>query len=1174
MKLVDIYERRIERTINSAVTVSNRDEDTIDAEIKEYVFTNELIEKLYSFLSNVMFKKSKRTGIWINGYYGSGKSHFIKYIDFCLSDSTKESAFDHYAKAVKDSDLTLSDVTESTVKTLRSQIEKSKVETIMFNVEDETDDGSGERLSRIFINMLNRHRGYNSDDIPLAILLEKELDKKGVFEKFQEILKEEYSYTWKGNEQNIASFALESILDVAKRLLPSLDTNSLTTKLTNPDTYKVGIASTLIPELKDYLKNKESSYRLIFLVDEISQYIGKNKDILLNFQNIIERVSEDLNNQVWIAVTAQQTLDNVTHGVGSNDPQDEFGKILGRFPNEFRISLESSDPAYITQKRVLDKNATGLAATQTLYRKNKDAVEHQFKMNHDLYKGFTSENDFVLSYPFVPYQFRLIADVFDSFQSLQFVIKEVKNNERSVLGITHFTAQENKEREVGYFIPFDAFFNRQFNTNLTHRGRKAMGQASELTYVKNNGFAKRVVNVLFMISNLAEATRQTFPSTIENMTLLLMSDVDQNKLQLQNEIKTTLDKLKDENVIREENGKFFFFNEDEMDVMMQVQNTTLIYEDRLDEFDKLIRPLLKVDGRIRFGQNDFKVAYNVDEKEFLRNGNVQVKILMLENGNAEARSFGNPNTTLLLCVNEWLLNDENLRKELDLYFKTEKYLRLNGDASQGTRAQTINSFRNRNAITKDRLIEKLNHRFPETRFVSGQQVIDPSAINGNKTAERYQNILQKHMEMVYRNHSMAADYATTAADLKHKLFSIKAQLLTTNDLSQAETKVNDKITIMGGEMSVDDLIRDFSREPFGWKDIQVIHILVMLHKKKVREFSYRSQPRFPMEQFVDKALISTERIALTVKQGEAISSELIEQARLNFNEVFNVSLPLKTDAGEVFEEMSRKVRLVRNDVAGKAENYISYPFRAKYHVLQNQLDELDEIRDPKRFFEALGTKKNDLKISSDACKQLDTFIERALPEYKTIKQFFADNHENLADLPDGNGEKLKWMDTFFRSDDPSLDFRTARKTYDELKAALNDLMKFIASEVERVYTEVFDALDTESDSRKVDAGVTADRKYTIESLKKQKNISALKLAISNADSFRSRELAKIIKASEPARKPPEPGKKAEEPTTKYKPGRAGKFHVISSEAEVDEYLLAVREDMVKILKDKKKIILE
>jgi hypothetical protein len=134
-------------------------------------------------------------------------------------------------------------------------------------------------------------------------------------------------------------------------------------------------------------------------------------------------------------------------------------------------------------------------------------------------------------------------------------------------------------------------------------------------------------------------------------------------------------------------------------------------------------------------------------------------------------------------------------------------------------------------------------------------------------------------------------------------------------------------------------------------------------------------------------------------------------------------------------------------------------------------------------------------------------------------------------------------------------------------------MKQNRAEVEKVYVEVFDALKEAVDKYKVPGAVTADRNFTIENLKKQKSIASLKLAISNADHFRSGEIAKIIQASEP-KKVTEPGKKVEDPTAKYKPGRAGKFHVISNETEMEEYLQAVREDMVKILKDKKKIILE
>ena len=48
MKLQQIYARDIERHINPAVVVSEREQDVIEAEIREYVFTDELIEHFLS----------------------------------------------------------------------------------------------------------------------------------------------------------------------------------------------------------------------------------------------------------------------------------------------------------------------------------------------------------------------------------------------------------------------------------------------------------------------------------------------------------------------------------------------------------------------------------------------------------------------------------------------------------------------------------------------------------------------------------------------------------------------------------------------------------------------------------------------------------------------------------------------------------------------------------------------------------------------------------------------------------------------------------------------------------------------------------------------------------------------------------------------------------------------
>ena len=84
MRLEDIYARKITREIDPVAVVSKLKEDLIKQEIEEYIFTNDILDYLYRFLDSLVHSKSDKTGVWINGYYGCGKSHFLKYIYYCL----------------------------------------------------------------------------------------------------------------------------------------------------------------------------------------------------------------------------------------------------------------------------------------------------------------------------------------------------------------------------------------------------------------------------------------------------------------------------------------------------------------------------------------------------------------------------------------------------------------------------------------------------------------------------------------------------------------------------------------------------------------------------------------------------------------------------------------------------------------------------------------------------------------------------------------------------------------------------------------------------------------------------------------------------------------------------------------------------------------------------------
>ena len=78
MEQAKIYLHDISRPLNPAVSVTDDSASTVKVEIEEYVFTDEILNGLYHILNAIRTRGVSHTGIWINGYYGSGKSHFLK----------------------------------------------------------------------------------------------------------------------------------------------------------------------------------------------------------------------------------------------------------------------------------------------------------------------------------------------------------------------------------------------------------------------------------------------------------------------------------------------------------------------------------------------------------------------------------------------------------------------------------------------------------------------------------------------------------------------------------------------------------------------------------------------------------------------------------------------------------------------------------------------------------------------------------------------------------------------------------------------------------------------------------------------------------------------------------------------------------------------------------------
>ena len=131
-------------------------------------------------------------------------------------------------------------------------------------------------------------------------------------------------------------------------------------------------------ELKQYLQEKDDKYRLIFLVDEISQFIDARRGLLLQLQEIVTRLHEKCNDKIWIAATAQQDLQEILESCQINATSEDYGKIMGRF--EVKVSLTGTKSEYITQKRILDKNGAAAIKLGELYDKKRNAIAAQFQL--------------------------------------------------------------------------------------------------------------------------------------------------------------------------------------------------------------------------------------------------------------------------------------------------------------------------------------------------------------------------------------------------------------------------------------------------------------------------------------------------------------------------------------------------------------------------------------------------------------------------------------------------------------------------------------------------------------------------------------------------------------------------------------------------------------------------
>ncbi|MGK5090535.1 BREX system P-loop protein BrxC [Deltaproteobacteria bacterium TL4] len=598
MLIKDIFAKNLFRSINGVVKAEQQDQAVVWQELDEYVITKELL-KHFQKLFQVYLKSvdhphdpsvSGQIGVWISGFFGSGKSHFIKILSYLLENrqvphpesGIQKNALEFFNDKIDDP-LFLGDIQRAVSK---------DTEVILFNIDTKADHKEGRNaILNVFLRVFNENQGF-SGDYPHIAQMENHLSEKGKLEAFHQAFNDLDGSSWE-EEKDAHLFKESQVVGALAKALDISENDAQNWFNKAEEQYSLTIEN-FAKQVKSYLDRKGSNHRILFLVDEVGQFIGDDSPLMLNLQTITENLGTTCGGRAWVMVTSQEDIDTIL-GEFKKAKEQDFSKIQGRFTT--RLSLSSFNTDEVIQKRLLTKTSDAEKALRRLYAEKGDILKHQlsFQNTGATLKNYADSDNFVANYPFVPYQFQLIQKVFESIRKAGATGKHLSRGERSMLDAFQLAAQEIGNQPVGTLVPLYRFYSA-IEGFLDTAVSRTINQASERPLAP---FDLQLLRVLFLIRYV-----DILKPHIDNLITLCIDQVDADRLVLRRQIEESLQRLEKETLISRSGALYYFLTNEEQDVTREIKMLSLDGNEEVQEISRLIfEEVLKGNHKYRYPVN-------------------------------------------------------------------------------------------------------------------------------------------------------------------------------------------------------------------------------------------------------------------------------------------------------------------------------------------------------------------------------------------------------------------------------------------------------------------------------------------------------------------------------------------------------------------------------------------
>ncbi|WP_099222167.1 BREX system P-loop protein BrxC [Listeria costaricensis] len=995
MKIEEMFQKQITRDIQGVIKVGQTQTETIRQELEEYVVTQELeahLERFFTAYEKSISTSTDKMGVWISGFFGSGKSHFLKILAYlldshCLVENKRPVEF------FKEK------ITHPKLMEKMQRASEISTDVVLFNIDSKAEAGfKQDKLIKVFNKVFNEMRGF-SGSIPWLAELEEILVKNGEYLPFKQAFEEMTELKWEEGRDELY-YNMDEVIAALVSVTNMSEASARNWIENGEKNYTLSVES-FAEKVRQFVKAQEDpAYKLVFAVDEIGQFIADNVQLMLNLQTLVEDLGKLTNGQVWILVTSQQDIDAMKANIAATD----FSKIQGRFNTI--LSLSSANADEVIKKRLLEKTQ---AAEQTLlltYDENAAVLKNKIDFeNAAEMPTYKNAHEFAAFYPFIPYQFPLLQKVFTAIRDHSSAGKHLADGERSLLECVQKATVEIKENQVGRLVPFAAFYN-SIEQVLDHSVRGAVSRAR--TNDRLEPFDVEVLKVLFLIRYVKE-----MPATLKNITTLFISNLEEDVLRLSKKINLALDKLQREFLIQRQNDTYLFLTNEEQDISreinrMEISSSAVIHELGKVIFDEILDVAKFVytpfeNNKLQYEQ---EISAWIDGRNIARaDAEIGIKILTAYSEYQEpeeiiAESIKQDQMIMVLPDD---FDDEPQREMLKInaFIKSKASKRTTDIVEDILRRKASEQ-----SILAQKVIQHLEEALAEAAiYINGRQI----DIAGSAQKRALYGL----------NKLMASKYTKLAFIQKHFRQEELAQLVADNQMALLDDE-NDPNHFATKEifqllenhfnrhlqLTLAELLRKFCEAPFGWQENDILASLIRLLKNEKIIFSMNSVPlNYRDDTFLKKINHRSQQDRMMVQIREVIPAAYMQATREVMQEVFNIS-----SIGDREDEIKYHVheRFWREEQA--LQELLQLYQGSLYpdeETVQNGCElfhQLANEADTHHFFKQVFDKKESLLTYSETISAVRHFFESPQKEifdeaYKQWQAYEADkNYLNDAEL--------------------------------------------------------------------------------------------------------------------------------------------------------------------------------